>query len=628
MKFILNEKYILAEKFILTEAIDETRTLESIKQVKLNFSTKPYTIATIDKMLAELDALLKNFDAAKEILDALNKALDSTVNKQDSDVFELSPYKKLVNDYLDQVDTLLQPNNLKRFTWVSTQLSNAIVNGIARLRKLAGDGPESVEYELNSKTQAGTDTDDKTKKEGRKRLKNVLTKLNQNISNALLGNSEDIDATKKALQKLKEINIICITEDNVDPADKAFLDKVVDAIKKISDDRRQSYYDILQQQWLMNVLQINEKKFLLPITLKNIKDILAATNDTNTGSENAIEALRKLMNEDADLTSIDSDESIDWLTLLKTADSQGTVYFEKENKNLNKQQVWNKYYEIEWPGIDQNKFEALGNAFIEELYQIGFNIAKNPFIAFLQAMIKNVDFNIKTYGAIHNAYIRGYITAADLRSGNAAPSGEQLGKNNIIFNPNLYTRDGATIEQLIYIQKQAIGVVKGGKFKIEALKNTYTTAADFVTDLFTKDGNPLKLIHGKVGNDLWTLNEIEQRFARCSDDSLQQAVAKTAFTLTNAIKLKINSKNVGKAINYILLSNPETHTDADVIKWAGTYNFKPADVPSADKMSEFTTLFKDFDIKKDTIEDIIKQLAEFTGIYKAATTAGTAGATA
>jgi hypothetical protein len=97
-------------------------------------------------------------------------------------------------------------------------------------------------------------------------------------------------------------------------------------------------------------------------------------------------------------------------------------------ERMSRDQLWDKYYSVVWgDGKDTlndtaKKIKALGNPFQQELMQLGFKKASNPFLVFVETTIKSSDFKDtglfteKTfyYTAIHNAFTSGYISKKDL----------------------------------------------------------------------------------------------------------------------------------------------------------------------------------------------------------------------
>jgi hypothetical protein len=93
----------------------------------------------------------------------------------------------------------------------------------------------------------------------------------------------------------------------------------------------------------------------------------------------------------------------------------------------------------------------LGKVFIQEVQSLGFSI-QNPFIFYLKTLKANcekapasgislvevkssvVNNLLKVYTAVHNAYVKGHLTSADLKG-----AGE-LGPFNLIFCPAIFTQ--------------------------------------------------------------------------------------------------------------------------------------------------------------------------------------------
>ena len=139
--------------------------------------------------------------------------------------------------------------------------------------------------------------------------------------------------------------------------------------------------------------------------------------------------------------------------------TKGMDWAEALKKSSNREEVWDKYYKIEW-GDSADFVKKLGSAVVVELNHFGFSEKVNPFITFIKTLInKKFAVNDAEYSAVHDAYVKYYINSNDLRNTN----------DKILFCNDLYTHSGGEI--LEYLQRRH-EILEKSK---ESMTNGYTT---------------------------------------------------------------------------------------------------------------------------------------------------------
>ena len=123
-------------------------------------------------------------------------------------------------------------------------------------------------------------------------------------------------------------------------------------------------------------------------------------------------------------------------------------------------QFYTDYYSIEYaggtintPGDDKiiAKLKSLDSVLVQEFNKLGYSPDINPFAQFLKNLIahRRDIFNkltTNTYGAIHNSFIKGYIT------GNMLGNFDDSSSMNILFCTDLYNRRGLDIVNYLSLQ--------------------------------------------------------------------------------------------------------------------------------------------------------------------------------
>lgn len=124
--------------------------------------------------------------------------------------------------------------------------------------------------------------------------------------------------------------------------------------------------------------------------------------------------------------------------------------YDRSKANGDTTEFFSQYFEGEWGDWAPN-IQRLGKVFIQEVQSLGFSI-QNPFIFYLKTLKANcekapatgvslvdvksnvVNNLLKVYIAVHNAYVKGQLTSADLKGTG------RLGPFNLIFCPAIFTQ--------------------------------------------------------------------------------------------------------------------------------------------------------------------------------------------
>lgn len=115
-----------------------------------------------------------------------------------------------------------------------------------------------------------------------------------------------------------------------------------------------------------------------------------------------------------------------------------------------------------------------------EVKEYGYTEQKNPFIKYLKTVFaKHIFPRAVQYASIHNALLDGKLTTKDLRAVG------QVGLDNIIFSPDLFTKSATDFNRYLTAQKQLISKISND----EELKSDIS--GNFKTNMYTEN-NKLK----------------------------------------------------------------------------------------------------------------------------------------
>ena len=568
MKFILNEKYILKEKMILTEA-EDPEIVKILTEFENTYKTCVTDFEKIKEKLSSLTTESGNFTNTQ----LLNKLEQVNKNITSDNLGDIEILKSSVKSAIESTET-----------WLTDTLAKS-----DKSATLAGKFPQvnNVIDRLKDYTVAGknanardTDTDEKNIKAHWVDFYKLVSGL---LSTSKTANSEDIEKLNANLDKildsetLKTLN----SDENKKIKDKANI-KIVNSLIESFNNLKTALDEISQKfdkdsgslsaTDYKNAIGLEEQVLEIVSKLEDSKVMSAASKQAKKGSKS---------------------NTADWKAAIDLAET------EEE-----KQQVWFKFYAATFgeANVDQIRKINLGtNAFASECLEFGFNENENPFIYFLKhngAILKALDQF--SYGALHNAFARGYVDSADLR-GNG-----DLGTNSVIFSPSLYRDNYENLLEYLRLQDEALKYFKSGKFITNTLKQRYTNQNDFIIDLFYNPGNTLAVERkaGNIKNQIKTLLQIRKELEGCfgisveanTQDNQQEELTDSALkvilakikTKEDAIAIvrytyeKIrNAANV-KKLSEVINTYPEIAsaklTERDVERVGGivdNYNLKP-----------------------------------------------------
>ncbi len=234
---------------------------------------------------------------------------------------------------------------------------------------------------------------------------------------------------------------------------------------------------------------------------------------------------------------------------------------------------------------------------------MGFDANENPFIYFLKNN-KNLlkALNAFSYGALHNAFVRDYVTDAMLRGRGT------LGTDNIIFSQSLYSDHYEDLLEYLRLQSAALKCLKNNKFITATLAKRYAGKPnDFIIDLLYSPGNTLAIekqpgnIKGTLKSPLQIRKELEGCFnisleaqakddkkEKLTDSALQVILTKLNKNKDDAIALiryiyeKLRNANNVSSLQKIISKYPEIASasinESDIMRVGNlitNYNIKP-----------------------------------------------------
>lgn len=331
--------------------------------------------------------------------------------------------EELINKFILAEDVLVENTNQDLVNQLTTILTNIITN-IGKL-----DNGSAVVNEINKriadcreKLANNPDVNDKST------LANIFA---GSIKDALTNLDSQWQTKYKSLKQVLNANY---------GNQKSDTEKLLTAL---SSEVEKMNTDSALDQDILNLMKTTSTA--CENRIKKFKDVNSRDDDEETRklivNDNAIknvEALRQLskkITKDASETDLtDTCTKInEILGITETAESDGTDKTDNSNKadedvdwaerlrkapgQSERQQIWDEYFEKEW-GENADRVRKLGKALIIELNHLGFNEKANPFISFIENNIVTgvLNLNETSYGAIHNAYTKDYITSNDLRN--------------------------------------------------------------------------------------------------------------------------------------------------------------------------------------------------------------------
>lgn len=402
--------------------------------------------------------------------------------------------------------------------------------------------------------------------------------------------SQAINNSKQSIDNFIN-NLTTLTEKDPPSSNVNEIKKLISSLKTIAENKELS--DILSKE----NKAIKDKSLLKMIT------------DINKSFAILVDAISDL---DAKLTNdISSVETTDYNSITKTAEdliskidafadgkaqllaskkakkdsrSKTDTWEAKFNYALTpeeKEKVWLEFYATTFgkENVDQiRKLNQGTGAFTSECLEMGFDANENPFIYFLKNN-KNLLklLNAFSYGALHNAFVRDYVTDAMLRGKGT------LSTDNVIFSKSLYSDHYDDLLEYLRLQSEALNYLKNKTFITATLTKRYTDKPnDFIIDLFYAPGNTLAVerqagnIKGKLKSLLQIRKELEGCFGisveaqakanqkeKLTDSALQVILTKLNKNKTDAIALiryayeKLRDANNVSSLQKIISEYPE-----------------------------------------------------------------------
>ena len=550
---------------------------------------------------------------------------------EDSEVLNLSGLDELITDINNWVTSFNQLVNLLKEFKELENIFNSLDNDIGRIKQKVQNflsllvdtlGLETVNNnpefkneleKLYTKVQEGTDTTKEDIKSDFDKISIYLERLNKTIPsnplNTLITTLTSL--IKQTKQKLNSTNEV----------DQQDLDLAIDEIKaQISDILSEAIGTYASQNFEDDLF-----KDIQNAIDKKIDSILE-----NTKAEQELKAKSALFN-----TMRDWQDLLDRATNGEIANlpiqDQGSI-----NKNL--AAIWNLYFEEEWgplSGYAKNipqKVKNLGQAFIQEVLELGFDKKTNPFIDFLSKTIESLNLTNQTYTVLHNNYVKDIITDNDLRGTGI------LGTYNLIFTLDLYKNNSAVIDNFLSYQAAILEFFAQNKeFKNILIKTKYqNNLIDFHTDVFYTPGEPTSQLKKRIAGEakhigglnlgkLKAQRLVYNELSICFSDSKklttkEQTKMEIKQGQIQEILNKLNNDKtfIKEAIIYLLTTYlPSNISSVEIEKILTDYDIDPLFSINIRNIPEYLQIFKKYNITDKNILQIIKELAEKANLNKA-----------
>ena len=393
-------KYILAEqvKYILREDISEPEWEGAMKIVQ-SYKNKTEVGKLIDE-LRSTQAI--DNETAKEI-DKIAKIAGGTEDSTDrtNDEVKSDKYKKALKDMMD----LLRSHKIN----ISEKNSE-----FAELAELSNKDDQLTDEEMNRVGE----------------IFNILKGVGE-------GNVKDNSSWTTVDSKEKDIivNELLYMLDNAEKVENR-LNELKSKLDSIDKNKRNAYDKFIKE--INNTIALED--------INSDKDKYKKLFILSNLSKKIIEAIQ--IKDSSDDQDLKYEKGMDWAEALK--------------KSSNREEVWDKYYKIEW-GDNADFVKKLGSAVVVEINHFGFSEKVNPFITFIKTLInKKFVVNNAAYSAIHDAYVSHYINSNDLRNTTNT-------QDKILFCSDLYTHSGGEILEYLRRRYEIIQKPK------ESLIDGYTT---------------------------------------------------------------------------------------------------------------------------------------------------------
>ena len=432
MKYVLNEhkKFILEEKFILKEA--EQLTEASIADVALTWTENFKEISKKIKML--LEKFIKYAGISNDRTDAKN-----TFNKVKDDI----------NNAWEEMEVSLslpEKNRLNAMEAIKAELEQYIKALEAVKQEIKDEKSEYKMLELGARITKLSALNSKATWD-RKDL-SALTDHHSWIKATIipLFDTADIELSEENVKKFRTTCNSClklITDINANLPniftnfDKSSLMTYISAMQ---------YFEKIEE-WVDKWSAIKENK---------VHGLIKANIDTLSKQVIDLETSYKKINNSSVIQT--NTKKTDWAA--------------KYNDAVNKDAVWEEYLETVWfkdASEDTiNRIKSISNALKQECISYGFDNT-NPFITFINETYLKTTMPKYCYEAIHNAVVEEKVKVKDL-------TGEgELGKYNIIFCQDLYTKEDKSVSA--YLKRQSDLISR--KFP----ENVFSSKKEFVVNI-------------------------------------------------------------------------------------------------------------------------------------------------
>lgn len=486
-------KYILAEqiKYILREDVSGPEWEGTMKIIQ-SYKNKPKVDELIDEIRST--SAIDN-ETAKEI-DKIAKIAGGTEDSTDRTNNEVKSdkYKKALKDMMD----LLRSRKIN----ISAKNSE-----FAELAELSNKDEQLTTEEMNRVGE----------------IFNILKGVGK-------GNVKEDTSWTTVDSKEKDIivNELLYMLDNAEKVENR-LNELKSKLDSIDKNKRNAYDKFIKE--INNTIALED----INSDHKNYKKLITLSNL----SKKIIEAIQiKDSSNDQDLKY---EKGMDWAEALK--------------KSTNRDEVWNKYYKIEWE--DKADFvKKLGSAVVVELNHFGFSEKANPFITFIKTLInKNFVVNDAAYSAVHDAYVSHYINSNDLRN-------TTDNQDKILFCKDLYTHSGGEILEYLQRRHEIIQKPKESLTDGYMTKNILNTAYNLFNkdyQLPNADPNDAKEIGDyNALSKLNTLSKIEENiaivFGEAEEKNIKTRIDDAWYDSFEKEGLKTDLTNYAKAaICYVLI---------------------------------------------------------------------------
>jgi hypothetical protein len=268
-------------------------------------------------------------------------------------------------------------------------------------------------------------------------------------------------------------------------------------------------------------------------------------------------------------------------------------------------EFYDEYYSVEYAGVASPekdsqgivaKLKSLDKILIPEFTKLGYNVEVNPFASFLKILIKNkfdifkkLTFN--TYGAIHNSFIKNYITGNML--------GQKFDEKNLLFCSDLYNKNGSDIIKYLNLQKQVLTEKEASKHanvdnliakmfiyqnvqqEQESVEDSYSVKVDNLLKLTSNINQP-----GSEKAKLRSLSEIHELYKYlfgAEAKTVDNKVKVDNKAVANIVEAAAKQNSMLDMIRHIL--NQDAYTDSKdyaqtaqkVEIWLSKQNYTPND---------------------------------------------------